>query len=147
MIMLENGISQVESITGAAPPLSPIEPVTDYYHGSAVIDPYRWLEDQNSDRTRKWIAEQTSYTREYFDTIPGRNQIRQRVEQLLAVQTYREPRKAGDRCFFLKREADQEQPVLAMREGESGEDIVLLDPVQMTGSPQSAISVLATSPN
>jgi prolyl oligopeptidase len=147
MIMLENGISQVESTTVAAPPRSPIEPVTDYYHGSAIIDPYRWLEDQNSDRTRKWIAEQTSYTRAYLDAIPGRSRIRNRVEQLLAVQTYREPRKAGNRCFFLKREAYQEQPVLVMREGESGEDIVLLDPVQMTGSPQSAISVLATSPN
>jgi prolyl oligopeptidase len=145
--MIENGTSQVDYMSVDGPPPSPIEPVTDYYHGSPIIDPYRWLEDQNSDRTRKWIAEQTSYTRAYLDAIPGRSRIRDRVEQLLAVPTYREPRKAGNRCFFLKRDAHQEQPVLVMREGESGEDIVLLDPVRMAGSPQSAISVLAASPN
>jgi prolyl oligopeptidase len=127
------------------PPRSAIEPVTDYYHGVRVVDPYRWLEDQNSGRTRDWIAEQTTYTRAYLSAIPGRTEIRDRVESLLAVRTYREPRRAGTRCFFLKREAYQQQPVLAMREDESDEDIVLLDPVKMTGSLQAAVDILAIS--
>ncbi|MGH9570798.1 MAG: prolyl oligopeptidase family serine peptidase, partial [Candidatus Angelobacter sp.] len=129
------------------PPLAAKEPITEILHGVSVVDPYRWLEDQNSPRTRNWIAEQTSYTRAYFQTLPGRAKIRQRVREILAVQTYRDVRKAGERCFFLKRDAYQEQPVLAMREGESEEDIVLLDPVQMTGSAQAAVDILATSPN
>jgi len=128
-------------------PLAPVELVTETLHGVTIVDPYRWLEDQNSPRTREWIAAETAYTREHLDAIPGRPALRKRVAELLDVEAYREPRKAGNRLFFLKRNAHQEQPVLAMRECDSGEDIVLLDPVQMTGSPQSALSVLATSPN
>src|SRR5437870_10310365 len=66
------------------PPATPIEPVTEVLHGVEITDPYRWLEDQNSPRTRKWIEEQSAYTRAYFDAIPGRDRIRKRVEELLA---------------------------------------------------------------
>jgi prolyl oligopeptidase len=43
------------------PPYSPVEPVTEILHGVPVTDHYRWLEDQNSPRTRSWIEEQTGY--------------------------------------------------------------------------------------
>lgn len=134
-------------MSAIGPPPATIEPVTETLHGVTVVDPYRWLEEQNSQRTRDWIAEQTVYTRAYLEAIPGRAEIQKRVEEILSVQTYRDPRKAGKRCFFLKRDAYQEQPVIAMREGESGEDIVLLDPVQMTGSSQAAVDILSISPN
>src|SRR5207253_2501613 len=62
-------------------PATPIEPVTEVLHGVEITDPYRWLEDQNSPRTRKWIEEQSAYTRAYFDAIPGRDRIRKRVEE------------------------------------------------------------------
>src|SRR5260370_8863598 len=47
----------------APPPLTKIDPVTEIIHGVAVADPYRWLEDQNSPRTREWLEKQTAYTR------------------------------------------------------------------------------------
>src|SRR5258708_8474652 len=65
------------------PPFTPPEPVTEILHGVPITDPYRWLEDQNSPRTRKWLEEQTAYTRAYLDAIPGRKRIRKRVEELL----------------------------------------------------------------
>src|SRR5215467_166602 len=43
------------------PPQSAVEPVTEIFHGVSVTDPYRWLEDQNSPRTRAWLEEQTDY--------------------------------------------------------------------------------------
>lgn len=129
----------------SSPPAA-IKSVTETLHGVTVVDPYRWLEEQNSQHTREWIAEQTAYTRAYLGSLPGRTEIRKRVEEILAVKSYLEPRQAGRRCFFLKREAYQEQPVLAMREGESDEDIVLLDPVRMTGSSQAAVNILSISP-
>jgi len=54
------------------PPSTPIEPVTDVLHGVPITDPYRWLEDQNSPRTRQWLKDQATYTRAYLDAIPGR---------------------------------------------------------------------------
>ena len=44
----------------AAPPRTQAEPVTETLHAIRTTDPYRWLEDQNSPRIRKWIEEQTA---------------------------------------------------------------------------------------
>src|SRR5258708_7439195 len=111
------------------PPPTSIEPVTEVLHGIPVTDPYRWLEDQNSPCTRNWLEEQTAYTRTYLDAIPGRERIRKRIEELLAVESISEPWKVGDRFFFLKRAAHQQQPAIMMRDGDSGEAVVLVDPI------------------
>ena len=55
----------------ASLPRSTAEPVTEIFHGVSVTDPYRWLEDQDSPRTRAWIEEQTRYARSYLDNHPG----------------------------------------------------------------------------
>src|SRR5260370_12194214 len=96
------------------PPPTPIEPVTEILHGVSVTDPYRWLEDQNSPRTRKWLEEQTGYARAYLDAIPSRERIRKRVSEFLSVAPVAEPWNVGDRYFFLKRHKDKEQPVIVM---------------------------------
>src|SRR5216683_8269299 len=100
------------------PPPTPVEPVTEILHGVSITDPYRWLEDPNSPRTRKWLEEQHAYTRAYLDAIPGRDRIRERVEELLAVELVSEPWKVGNRYFYLKRSPHQEQAVIMMREGD-----------------------------
>ena len=69
-----------------APPPTQADPVTETLHGMEITDPYRWLEDQNSPRTREWLGKQTRYTRAYFDAIPGREQIRERVRELMAFK-------------------------------------------------------------
>src|SRR5262249_33145409 len=91
-------------------PFSPVEPVTDIFHGTLVTDPYRWLEDPKSARTRAWIEQQTCYARSYLDAISGRAKIRARIRELLAVETYDSVHKSGSRYFFRKRLPEQEQP-------------------------------------
>ncbi len=127
-------------------PRTAIEPVTEFLHGVKVVDPYRWLEDKDSRRTRDWITEQTAHTREYLDRIPEREEIRQRVEELLSVDTISEVWRVGNRHFFLKRGRYQEQPVIAMREGDADTEIVLLDLAQEQG-PNSAVDIVAVSQN
>src|SRR5262249_25477362 len=111
-----------------SPPFSLVEPVTDVLHGVPITDPYRWLEDQNSPETRAWIAGQTAYARAYLDHLPGRERIRERVRELLDVETYDSFLKSGSRYFFRKRLRGQEQPSLCFREGPGGQDRLLLDP-------------------
>lgn len=127
------------------PPPTPVEPVTEVLHGVTVTDPYRWLEDQNSPHTRQWLEEQTVYSRAYLKSIPGRERIRKRVEDLLATEVISEPQQIGERFFFLKRTSHQEQPVIAMREGKAGEDIVLIDPAERSEGPTTAVRVLTIS--
>src|SRR6267154_2952313 len=111
-----------------SPPQSPVHPVTDIYHGICISDPYRWLEDKDSADTREWLNNQETYLRLYLESVPGRDLVRERIHRLLSVDVIDTPRKVGNRIFFLKREARQEQPVITMREGLDGTDISLLDP-------------------
>ncbi len=127
------------------PPYSAVEPVTDIIHGVAITDPYRWLEEQDSPRTRRWIEEQTRYTHSYLDNIPGRDRIRKRIEELLCVKTYDSLQKVGNRYFFRKREPRQEQPCICMREGPDGEDQVLVNPGTRSRGKYIAVKLLQVS--
>ena len=129
------------------PPLSPIEPVSEILHGVPVTDPYRWLEDQNSSRTREWIRQQTRYARTYLDSIPGRDRIRKRIRDFLAIETYDSLQKTGNRYFFRKRLPDEEQPRIYMREGANGEDQLLVDPAEQGTGKYTAVKPLRVSPD
>jgi prolyl oligopeptidase len=129
------------------PPYSPIEPVTESLHGVVVKDPYRWLEDQNSPRTREWISAQTRYARAYLDSIPHRERIQQRVRELLDVETYDSLQKVGSRYFFRKRLPGQEQPSIYMREGMDGPHQILVDPSLRGTGPHTAVRPLRVSPD
>src|SRR5208282_2186046 len=99
---------------------------------------------QNSPRTRAWIEEQSAYTRAYFDAIPGREQVRERVRELMAFkEVISEPWNVGDRYFFLKRQQDREQPVIVVRNGLFGEEAVLVDPALRSTCSSTAVSIVA----
>lgn len=129
------------------PPYSPVEPMTEILHGVSITDPYHWLEDQDSPRTRAWIEEQTRYARSYLDNIPGRGRIRERIREFLAVETYDSPQITGGRYFFRKRLPDQEQPCIYMREGADGEDQLLIDPRERGSGKFTAVKPLRVSPD
>src|SRR6266404_284669 len=123
------------------PPPTPIEPVTEVLHGVSITDPYRWLEDQNSQRTREWLEEQAVYTRRYLDAIPARNWIQRRVEELLTVETISELYQVGGRYFYTKRSGYQEQPIILMRESDSHSETVLVDPARRPNSTRTAVKI------
>ena len=128
-----------------APPHAPIEPLTEILHGIPVSDPYRWLEDQNSARTRGWLAAQNSYARSYLDAIPGRECIRKRVRELLDVETYDSLQKVGTRYFFQKRQPGREQPCIFRRDGIDGRDELLIDPAERGTGKYTAVRPLRVS--
>src|SRR5258708_39673238 len=110
------------TLTVLPPPQTPVEPVTEMMHGVSITDPYRWLEDQNSPRTREWVETQIAYARSYLDALPGKERIRKRVSGLLSTDIISDPWKVGNRHFFLKRSRGQEQAALMMREAGSALD-------------------------
>jgi len=126
-------------------PVSPVEPVTEVLHGVPITDPYRWLEDQNSPQTRAWIEQQQRYARAYLDRIPGRERIRERVGELLDVETCDSFLKNGTRYFFRKRLRGQEQPSIYFREGPDGDDRLLLDPATRRTGEYTAVKPLRVS--
>ena len=68
----------------------------DVYHGTRVADPYRWLEDDMSAETAKWVQAQNAVTFGYLEQIPFRQQLRRRLEQLYNYPRYSVPTRKGE---------------------------------------------------
>lgn len=109
------------------PPKARVSVVVDDYHGQKVADPYRWLEDAHSGETQQFVAEQNAYSQRLLDAIPGRDKLRTRLEQLLSIGRIEAPEPAGNYYFYEKREGQQNQPIIYVREGLNGKDRALID--------------------
>ena len=136
------------------PPSTPARPVTDVLHGVQVVDPYRWLEGDNSEpadqgkvtpEVAAWTDAQNAYTRSVLDAVPGRAEVEARLRPLMEVGVVSAPAVRGTRYFFSKREGKQEQPVIYWREGHRGADRVLIDPAAL--DPSGLTTVEWTSPS
>jgi len=137
---------------GAWLPETEARPVTDNLHGEQVVDPYRWLEGDNSDPTRMgqmtdevatWTDAQNAFTRETLDPLQGRAVVERRVRELIESGSMGTPRAYGPYTFYSKQLGAQAQPVLYVTSahGGNGNGVasgsggtagrVLLDPVSV----------------
>lgn len=110
------------------PPKTRAENIVEVIHGQKVEDPYRWLENGESEEVRKWVDEQNAFTRSSLEQIPGRQRIGNRLEELLSIGHIGKPQVRNHRYFYTKREGKQNQPILYMRYGLQGKEKVLIDP-------------------
>ena len=93
-------------------PTTAREEVVDNYFGTEVADPYRWLEDDNSERTAEWIAAQNKITFEYLHSLPARDKIKSRLETLWDYPTQSAPSKHGDWYYISRNSGLQNQSVI-----------------------------------
>ncbi len=108
-------------------PTTAKKPVTDRYFEVDVEDPYRWLEDDNSEETADWVAAQNDVTFDYLDKIPYREQLKNRIEQLWNYEKVTAPYQEGDYTYYRKNSGVQNQYVV-YRQKEGGAEEVFLDP-------------------
>ncbi|ATB41824.1 prolyl endopeptidase [Cystobacter fuscus] len=121
------------------------EAVVDTLHGVPVPDPYRWLEDERSPEVQAWMRAQDAFTREHLARVPGRDALRRRFTELFYVESLSAPAVRGERYFYVRTHKDKEKAVLYWREGEKGEERVLLDP--NTWSTDGTVSLGLWSPS
>ncbi|NJR38655.1 MAG: S9 family peptidase [Leptolyngbyaceae cyanobacterium CSU_1_4] len=117
----------------------------DDYHGRAIADPYRWLEDPNSEESQAWIEAQNQVTFAYLNDIPIRETLKARLTQLWDYEKYGIPFKEGDRYFYFKNDGLQNQSVLYTLPALDAEPKVLLDPNTLSGDGTVALSGLSIS--
>ncbi len=104
------------------------EDVTVTAHGLTLPDPYQWLERVDSPEVRAWMKAQDDLTTQRLDALPQREALARRFAQLYYVDAVSAPRRHGERYFLYRRTASQEKSVVMWRDGESGEERVLIDP-------------------
>ena len=99
----------------------------DVLHGVPVRDPYRWLEDSESDETIAWVAAQNALTASDI-AGPARDALVSELTSLYDFARTSVPIERNGRIFFTRNAGLQNQPVLYVQEGISGTPRVLLDP-------------------
>jgi len=132
MASITSAANDSQSGAPAAVPKAELRPVEENFHGTKVVDNYRWLEDGASPETQKWVAEEMAYTRDVLDPLSGREAIHKRLTELLSIGSVGVPQIGGKYYFYTRREGMQNQPVLYVREGIEGKDRVLVDANQLS---------------
>ena len=103
--------------------------VVDNYFGTEVADPYRWLEDDLSEKTAQWVDAQNEVTFNYLDQIPFRDKIKKQLEKIWNYEKIGSPTKHGDYYYFYKNDGLQNQYVLYRTEDLSTEEAeTFIDP-------------------
>ena len=119
--------------------------VVDNYFGTEVPDPYRWLEDDNSEATAAWVAAENAVTQDYLSQIPFRGAIRERLTELWNYPKEGAPAKHGDWWYYTYNDGLQNQAVIwrTKEPGTPGE--VFLDPNTLSDDGTVALAAMSFS--
>ena len=126
-------------------PFSKRENLVENIHGVAVADPYRWLEEPDSEATRRWIEAQNRLTQDFLQTLPQREAIRKRLEETWNYERYGVPFQRSSRIFFTCNDGLQNQSVLYWMPAADQEARLLLDPNELSEDGTIALTDYAAS--
>ncbi len=122
----------VVAVTASAgPPQYPqtrMDDTVEQLHGHEIADPYRWLEDLDSEETAAWVAAQNEVSFGFLREIPIREALRARLTKLWNYEKYTAPSEHGGRYFYRRNDGLQNQSVLYVTEGLDGTPRELLNP-------------------
>ncbi len=111
-------------------------------HGVEVADPYRWLEDGDSEQTKAWASYQNARTRATLDVVPCRARLHARLTELFRAGTSSAPVIEGGRLFSVDRWGHHDRAVLCVRplDGTGAQEPnVILDPMHVVFDETAAI--------
>ncbi len=121
-------------------PQPPKSDQSDDYHGTKVADPYRDLENLDSEATKKWVEAENKLTFDYLATIPERKKIGEKMTALWNYEKFTVPYHEGGRYFFSKNTGLQNQNVVFTSDKLPGEGKVLIDPNTLSKDGTVALS-------
>jgi prolyl oligopeptidase len=128
------------------PPTRKSDQVDDY-HGVKVADPYRWLENLDSEETKAWVEAQNKLSFGYLAGIPARSTLKDRITKLWNYEKYGVPFKEGNRYFYFRNSGLQNQSVLYTVTGLEAPPQMVLDPNTMSADGTVAVSGIQPSPD
>ncbi len=117
----------------------------DSYFDTKVNDPYRWLENDSSEKTGIWVKEQNKVTNNYLQTIPFREELKTKLTELMDYPKYGSPFKKNGQYYFFKNDGLQNQSVLYTQATLDAEPEILLDPNLLSQDGTAALSAISFS--
>lgn len=119
--------ASAQSLTPTYPPAARGDHI-DSYHGIAVPDPYRWMEDIDSPATRAWVEAEGRLTSNYLAAIPGRQAIAEELEKIWNFERWSPPERHGVYWFYTHNDGLQNQSLVFVTPDPNAPARVLLDP-------------------
>ncbi len=137
-----------EPIVASAPPARRSADV-EVLHGVAVADPYRWLEDGESEEVAAWVAAHNERTTQALEARPIWGPWHERLSALTALPTVGSAAVRGERLFVLERGVGADQFSLVVRSAveRDAPAQMLLDPAQRAADAAVAIDWYEPSPD
>lgn len=102
--------------------------VYDEYFGTRVADPYRWLENDTSAETAKWVKAENEITHKYLNQIPFREALKKRFNEVYKYERVGAMIKHNCKYYFFKNNGLQNQNVLYEQASLTSEPHVFFDP-------------------
>ena len=121
----------------------------DTLHGHEIADPYRWLEDPDSDETRAWVDAQRATTEAYLETLPSRPWFSRTMRQVASRPRAGIPHGYGGWWFLNRNDGTTPQDVWYV--GRTVAEVadpaarVMLDPSSWSEDATSSLSTFTVS--
>ena len=125
------------------PPTRQVNAVDDY-QGVKIADPYRWLEELNSEETKEWVDAQSAITAKYLESLPLREVFRKRITELWDFPKITVPWREGGRLWYRRNSGLQRQAVVYSRRNINAPRVMVIDPNKL--SPDGSISLAQVAP-
>ena len=119
--------------------------VTDNYSGVKVEDPYRWMEDDNSEAVKEWVEQENAVTTSYLSKIPYRGQWLSRLQEVVNYPRYTAPFRVKEYFYFYKNDGLQNQNLLYRQKGLSGAPELVLDPNKFSPDGTTSLATFSVS--
>jgi prolyl oligopeptidase len=121
--------------------------IVDYYGTTRVADPYRWLEDLDSEEVAAWVAAQNAVTHAHLSALPGRAHFQRRLTELWDYARTSVPVIEHGRLFYSRNTGLQRQAPIYVRNGVFDPPQLVLDPNELSPDGSLSVSQFAPSPD
>ena len=143
--LLPTSIVYAQAPPACAPPRARTDSQVDTYFGTAVRDPYRWLENTDAADTKAWVEAENCVTFAYLARIPERAWILARLTRLWNYERFGVPGREGGKYVYSRNDGLQNQSVYYWQATLGGEPKVLIDPNSLSTDGTVALSTWAVS--
>lgn len=121
------------------------ESIVEEFFETKVADPYRWLEDPDSEQTKTFVDDQNAVTQPYLEQCPHRASIKKILTQNQDYVKFGCPFKRGGKYYFFKNSGLEPQAVLFQQDTLESEPEVFFNPNLLSEDGTVALSTSAFS--